>query len=159
VIWLAVLKAVVNPILTFVLVTYVFAMEPLWSQAAVLLSAMPVGVNPYVIAQQYKRRLPCRRLWASGTVHSRRLDPARAGAAVTSAPSSTLSSAPSARLPRFEAVASATHHQHRAHAQKCGDACEELGHRKRLCDVVVRAGLKATHAIALLSPRCQHDEG
>jgi predicted permease len=56
VLWLAVLKAVINPILTFVLVTYAFVMEPLWSQAAVILSAMPVGTNPYVIAQQY----PCR---------------------------------------------------------------------------------------------------
>jgi predicted permease len=53
VIWLAVLRAVVNPTLTFLLVTYVFAMDPLWSQAAVLLSAMPVAVNVYVIAQQY----------------------------------------------------------------------------------------------------------
>jgi malonate transporter len=53
VIWLATLKAVVNPILTFALVTYVFAMDPLWSQAAVILSAMPVAVNAYVIAQQY----------------------------------------------------------------------------------------------------------
>jgi predicted permease len=32
---------------------YVFAMDPLWSQAAVILSAMPVAVNIYVIAQQY----------------------------------------------------------------------------------------------------------
>jgi hypothetical protein len=53
VIWLATLKAVVNPILTFALVTNVFAMEPLWSQAAVILSATPVAVNTYVIAQQY----------------------------------------------------------------------------------------------------------
>jgi malonate transporter and related proteins len=53
VLWLAVLKAVINPILTFLLVTYAFVMEPLWSQAAVILSAMPVGTNPYVIAQQY----------------------------------------------------------------------------------------------------------
>jgi len=53
VIWLSVLKAVINPILTFLLVTYVFVMEPLWTQAAVILSAMPVGTNPYVIAQQY----------------------------------------------------------------------------------------------------------
>jgi malonate transporter len=52
VLWLSVLKAVVNPILTFVLVTYAFVVEPLWSQAAVILSAMPVGTNPYVIAQQ-----------------------------------------------------------------------------------------------------------
>jgi malonate transporter len=53
VIWLSVLKTVVNPILTFVLVTYVFVMDSFWSQAAVILSAMPVGTNPYVVAQQY----------------------------------------------------------------------------------------------------------
>jgi len=53
VIWLALLKAVVNPILTFLLVAYIFAMDQLWSEAAVLLSAMPVAVNVYVIAQQY----------------------------------------------------------------------------------------------------------
>ena len=53
VIWLSIVKAVINPILAFLLVTYVFVMEPLWSEAAVILSAMPVGTNPYVIAQQY----------------------------------------------------------------------------------------------------------
>lgn len=53
VIWLSALKAVINPILAFVLVTYVFVLEPLWAQAAIILSAMPVGTNPYVIAQQY----------------------------------------------------------------------------------------------------------
>ncbi len=53
VIWLSLIKAVINPILAFLLVTYVFVMEPLWSTAAVILSAMPVGTNPYVIAQQY----------------------------------------------------------------------------------------------------------
>jgi malonate transporter len=53
VIWLSALKTAVNPILTFVLVTYVFVMDSFWSQAAVILSAMPVGTNPYVIAQQY----------------------------------------------------------------------------------------------------------
>ena len=53
VIWLATLKAVINPLLAFVLVTYVFVLEPIWAQAAIILSAMPVGTNPYVIAQQY----------------------------------------------------------------------------------------------------------
>ena len=53
VIWLSTLKVIVNPILTFALVTYVFAMDPFWSKAAVLLSAMPCGANAYVIAQQY----------------------------------------------------------------------------------------------------------
>jgi malonate transporter and related proteins len=53
VLWLSVLKSVINPILTFALLTYVFALQPFWAQAAVILSAMPVGTNPYVIAQQY----------------------------------------------------------------------------------------------------------
>jgi predicted permease len=53
VIWLSVLKTAVNPILTFVMVTYVFVLDAFWSQAAVILSAMPVGTNPYVVAQQY----------------------------------------------------------------------------------------------------------
>jgi len=53
VIWLSVLKTAVNPILTFVMVTYVFVLDAFWSQVAVILSAMPVGTNPYVVAQQY----------------------------------------------------------------------------------------------------------
>jgi malonate transporter and related proteins len=53
VIWLSALKTVVNPILTLVLVTYVFVLDSFWAQAAVILSAMPVGTNPYVVAQQY----------------------------------------------------------------------------------------------------------
>jgi malonate transporter len=53
VIWLSTLKAVFNPLLTFVLVTYVFSMDPFWSKAAVILSAMPTGANAYVVAQQY----------------------------------------------------------------------------------------------------------
>ena len=42
-----------GPILTFALVTQVFVMDRLWSQAAVILSALPVGTSPYIIAQQY----------------------------------------------------------------------------------------------------------
>jgi predicted permease len=53
VIWLATLRVIINPILTLILVAYFFSLEPLWSKAAVILSAMPVGANPYVIAQQY----------------------------------------------------------------------------------------------------------
>jgi predicted permease len=52
-IWLTTLKIVVNPILTYALVAYVFVLDPLWLQAAVILSAMPIGTNPYIIAQQY----------------------------------------------------------------------------------------------------------
>jgi malonate transporter len=52
-IWLTTLKVLVNPILAFALVTYVFKLEPQWSKAAIILSAMPIGANPYIIAQQY----------------------------------------------------------------------------------------------------------
>jgi malonate transporter len=52
-IWLTTLKVLVNPIVAFALVTYVFNLEPQWSKAAIILSAMPVGANPYIIAQQY----------------------------------------------------------------------------------------------------------
>lgn len=57
VVWLSVLKLIVNPILTFALVTYAFAMDPMWSKAAVILSALPSGANAYVIAQQYNVRV------------------------------------------------------------------------------------------------------
>jgi malonate transporter and related proteins len=53
VIWLSTLKAIINPALTFALVTYVFAMDSLWSKAAIILAAMPTGANAYVVAQQY----------------------------------------------------------------------------------------------------------
>ncbi|HLX15975.1 MAG TPA: AEC family transporter [Bradyrhizobium sp.] len=53
VIWLATLKTVISPVLTFALVADIFLMEPLWSQAAVILSAMPAATNTYIIAQQY----------------------------------------------------------------------------------------------------------
>ena len=52
-VWLSTLKAVFNPLLVLVLVTYVFSMDPFWSKAAVILSAMPTGANAYVVAQQY----------------------------------------------------------------------------------------------------------
>lgn len=51
--WIATLKGVVNPILAFALVTYVFALDGIWAHSAIILAAMPVGANPYVIAQQY----------------------------------------------------------------------------------------------------------
>jgi len=54
VMWLTTLKLIIAPILTFALVTYVFVLDPFWSRAAIILSAMPSGANAYVIAQQYK---------------------------------------------------------------------------------------------------------
>src|SRR5262249_26955535 len=53
IVWLTAVKLVAGPILTFALVTQVFVMDRLWSQAAVILSALPVGTSPYIIAQQY----------------------------------------------------------------------------------------------------------
>ena len=45
VVWLSTLKVAVNPLLVYVLVTYVFEMEPFWSLTAVILSAMPTGAK------------------------------------------------------------------------------------------------------------------
>ena len=51
--WLVVLKLVVHPFATWLLVTYVFTMPPLWSRSAIILSALPAGALVFVIAQQY----------------------------------------------------------------------------------------------------------
>jgi len=53
ILWLAGLKNLLNPLLACLLVTYVVALDPLWSKAVILLAAMPIGTNPYIIAQQY----------------------------------------------------------------------------------------------------------
>jgi predicted permease len=54
VVWLSTLKLIVNPLATFAFVTWVFVMDPFWAKAAVVLSAMPIAANVFVIAQQYK---------------------------------------------------------------------------------------------------------
>ena len=51
--WLVVLKLIVQPLLTFLLVTYIFEMDPFWAKSAVLLSALPGATTVYVVAQQY----------------------------------------------------------------------------------------------------------
>lgn len=53
ILWLAGLKNVVTPLLALLLVTYAFDLDPLWAKAVIILSAMPIGTNPYIIAQQY----------------------------------------------------------------------------------------------------------
>ncbi len=47
------LKAVVHPLVTFALARWVFELSPLFAAVAVLLAAMPVGVNPYLFATRY----------------------------------------------------------------------------------------------------------
>lgn len=51
--WLTALKLLVHPLMTYLLATYVFAMEPIWAKSAVILSALPVGALVFVVAQQY----------------------------------------------------------------------------------------------------------
>ncbi len=47
------LKLVVHPLVTFLLVTYVFELDKNWAQAAIVLSALPAGALVFVVAQQY----------------------------------------------------------------------------------------------------------
>jgi predicted permease len=47
------LKLVVHPLLTALLALVVFDVEPLWATVAVLMAALPVGANVFVLAQRY----------------------------------------------------------------------------------------------------------
>jgi predicted permease len=49
-----VVKLAIHPLIAFLLVTYVFHMEPLWAAVTVLMSALPVGATAYVFAQRYE---------------------------------------------------------------------------------------------------------
>ena len=51
--WISILKVIMQPLLTFLCVTYVFYMEPFWAQSAVILAALPIGSTAFVVAQQY----------------------------------------------------------------------------------------------------------
>ncbi|MFA5520874.1 MAG: AEC family transporter [Castellaniella sp.] len=48
------LKLLIHPALTAVLVYAVFDMPPLWAHTAVLLSALPVGTGPFMLAALYR---------------------------------------------------------------------------------------------------------
>ena len=47
------IKMLIHPALTWILVAFVFKLDPAWGKAAVLLAAMPAGALTYVVAQQY----------------------------------------------------------------------------------------------------------
>jgi len=47
------LKLLIHPILVYLLATFVFQVDPLWTSVAVLVAALPVGVNVYLFAQRY----------------------------------------------------------------------------------------------------------
>lgn len=48
-------KLVVHPALTWLLAIWVFHLPPLWSNAALLLAALPTGTGPYMLAEFYQR--------------------------------------------------------------------------------------------------------
>ncbi|MDX1539991.1 MAG: AEC family transporter, partial [Geminicoccaceae bacterium] len=48
-----VLKLVGHPLITFAFATFVFAVPPLWTAVAVVLAALPVGVNVYLFGNRY----------------------------------------------------------------------------------------------------------
>lgn len=49
------LKLLVHPLLTWVLAFHVFALPPLWAKSALLMSALPTGTGPYMLAEFYGR--------------------------------------------------------------------------------------------------------
>jgi hypothetical protein len=51
--WLSALKLVVQPAVTWVLVSRVFVPAPLWQASAVMLGGMPVGALVFVVTRQY----------------------------------------------------------------------------------------------------------
>lgn len=52
---LVLLKLVGHPLLTWFLAFRVFHLPPLWANAALLLSALPTGTGPFMMAEYYKR--------------------------------------------------------------------------------------------------------
>jgi predicted permease len=52
--WLVLIKIIIQPILVWLLAHYVFQLPPLWTAVAVLIAALPTGVNAYLFAQRYK---------------------------------------------------------------------------------------------------------
>ncbi|HBB80163.1 transporter [Stutzerimonas xanthomarina] len=52
---LVLLKLIVQPALTWYFAAVVFELEPLWVYSALLLSALPTGTGPYMLAEFYGR--------------------------------------------------------------------------------------------------------
>ncbi|BES73168.1 AEC family transporter [Marinobacter nanhaiticus D15-8W] len=49
------IKLIIHPLLVWVLASYVFVLPPLWAKAALLLSALPTGTGPFMLAEFYRR--------------------------------------------------------------------------------------------------------
>ncbi|QKZ05204.1 AEC family transporter [Pseudomonas eucalypticola] len=52
---LVLIKLVAHPVLTWLLAYKVFDLPPLWAHSALLLSALPTGTGPFMLAEYYKR--------------------------------------------------------------------------------------------------------
>lgn len=50
-------KLLLHPAVTWILAYYVFAMPPVWAQAAVLLAALPTGTGSFMLAEFYERQV------------------------------------------------------------------------------------------------------
>lgn len=55
---LVLIKLIVQPLLTGFLAYRVLALPPLWAHAALLLSALPTGTGPFMLADYYGREAP-----------------------------------------------------------------------------------------------------
>jgi malonate transporter len=55
VLWLVLMKLLVQPALTWLLVYKIFPMPPLWAATALLLNALPTGTGPFMLAEFYRR--------------------------------------------------------------------------------------------------------
>ncbi|MBI1206310.1 MAG: AEC family transporter [Azospirillum sp.] len=53
-VWMVALKLFWQPVLTWLLAEYVFAMDPFWTASAIILAALPTGALTFVVAQQYQ---------------------------------------------------------------------------------------------------------
>lgn len=47
-------KALIHPLVAYVVCGVILGLPPLWTLVAVLLATMPVGVNPYIFATRYR---------------------------------------------------------------------------------------------------------
>ncbi|WP_268800817.1 AEC family transporter [Pseudomonas huanghezhanensis] len=52
---LVLIKLIAHPLLTWFLAYRVFQLPPLWAGSALLLSALPTGTGPFMLAEYYKR--------------------------------------------------------------------------------------------------------
>ena len=52
---LVLIKLIAQPALAWVLAYHVFSMPPLWAKSAVILSALPTGTGPFMLAELYRK--------------------------------------------------------------------------------------------------------